>query len=333
MHKAGSTSCSVRSRAGTWVWKTTALALAALVLLASPSARAREIYVDNAAGDDSFTGSQRRATFDLSGPVRTITRALQLAQSGDRIVLAANEEPYRESITLAGSRLSGYAQRPLVIEGNGAVLDGSAPVPPDAWQRCRGPVFRFEPPGKAYQQLFLAGRPAARVAVGTPAQGPPELEALQWCLAGGFIYFCVEPSKLPDEYELTYARLRTGITLYHVRRVAVVDLTVQGFQLDGIQAANSARDVYLAGLTCRGNGRSGITVGGASKVEIDISLVGNNGEAQLLTLPWSQTHVRNSHLLGNTAPGWVDRGGRVDIDGQAATGGRDEVRPKQADEP
>lgn len=307
--------------------------LLAVVLLAMAPAGAREIYVDNVAGDDSFTGLQSRASFDLGGPVRTIARAVQLAQPGDRIVLAANPEPYRESITLAGSRLSGYAGRPLVIEGNGAVLDGSAPVPGEAWERYRGAVFRFAPPGKGYQQLFLAGRPVARVAAGITAQGPPQLDPLQWCLAGGYIYFCVEPSKLPEEYELTYARFRTGITLYHVRHVAIVDLTVQGFQLDGIQAANSARQVYLAGLTCRGNGRSGITVGGASEVEIDVSLVGNNGEAQLLTLPWSQTHVRNSHLLGNTAPGWVDRGGRVDIDGQPASGGRDEVHPKQASTP
>ncbi len=307
-----------------------ALALGALVSLAIAPVSAREIYVDNVAGDDSFTGAQSRATFDLSGPVRTITRALRLAQPGDRIVLAANEEPYRESITLAGSRLRGYGGRPFVIEGNGAVLDGSAPVPKDAWERYLGAVFRFEPPGKAHQQLFLGDRPAARAAVGIAAQGPPALEPLQWCCAGGYIYFCVEPGKLPDEYELSYARLRTGITLYHVRRVAIVDLTVQGFQLDGIQAANSARDIYLAGLTCRGNGRSGITVGGASEVEIDVCLLGNNGEAQLLTLPWSQTHVRNSYLLGNTAPGWVDRGGRVDIDGQEAAGGREEVQPQQA---
>jgi len=314
-------------------WHLPGMALALLVLFGSTCVQAREIYVDNVGGDDSFTGRQQRMTSDLSGPVRTIARALQLAQSGDRIVLTANEEPYRESITLSGSRHSGYSEHPFVIQGNGAVLDGSAPVPKDAWERYRGPVFRFQPPGKAYQQLFLGGRPAGRVAVGTPAQGPPQLEPLQWCLAGGYIYFCVESSKLPDEYDLTYARLRTGITLYHVRRVAVVDLTVQGFQLDGIQAANSARRVYLGGLTCRGNGRSGITVGGASEVEIDVSLLGNNGEAQLLTLPWSKTRVRNCHLLGNTAPGWVDRGGRTEVDGQALSGGRDEIHPRQADSP
>jgi len=315
--------------AGLSRWTGAAVWLAAVVLLCAHRLDARDIYVDNLAGDDSFSGFQSQPGSDLGGPVRTIARALQLAQPGDRIILAANEEPYRESITLSGSRHSGYADHPFVIQGNGAILDGSAPVPKDAWQRYRGPVFRFQPPGKAYQQLFLGGRPASRVPVGLPREGPPPLEPLQWCLAGGYIYFCVPPSKLPDEYDLSYSRLRTGITLYHVRHVAIVDLTVQGFQVDGIQAANSARDVYLAGLTCRGNGRSGIAVGGACEVEIDVSLLGNNGEAQLLTLPWSDTHVRNSHLLGNTAPGWVDRGGRVDVDGRPVSGGMDEIHPPQ----
>ena len=115
-------------------------------------------------------------------------------------------------------------------------------------------------------------------------------------------------------------------------RVAVVNLTVQGFQLDGINAANSARDVYLAGLICRGNGRSGITVGGASQVEIDVSLLGNNGRAQLLTLPYSETAIRNTDLLSNTAPAWVDRGGRVYLGGQRIEGGIDgrDVRAEEA---
>ena len=49
-----------------------------------------------------------------------------------------------------------------------------------------------------------------------------------------------------------------GITLYKVRDVAIGDLTVQGFQLDGINAFDGAFDIQLSGVTCRGNGRSGI---------------------------------------------------------------------------
>jgi parallel beta-helix repeat protein len=102
---------------------------------------------------------------------------------------------------------------------------------------------------------------------------------------------------------------------------------VQGFQIDGISLANSARNVSLVSVTCRGNGRCGISVGGASSTTLDECLVGDNGQAQLLTLPCSETHIRNSRLLSNTAPGWMDQGGRVYLDDRQVQGGLDEVPP------
>ena len=292
------------------------------ILLVAPAA-GRDIFVSNTAGDDRFTGDQPRSAADATGPVRTITRALELAGAGDRIVLAKTGEPYRESVSLVGSRHSGYPHRPLTIEGNDAILDGSAPVPPNAWENYRGAVFRFRPPQTAYQQLFINDRPAVRVTATRRAGSPPKLQPLEWCLLGGYVYFCVHPDKLPADYRLTYAQKQTGITLYHVERVGIVNLTVQGFQLDGINLNNSARDVYLGGVVCRGNGRNGITVGGASRVEIDVSLIGNNGWAQLLTHPYSETAVRSSDLFSNTAPPWVDRGGRVYLNGRRIEGGID----------
>jgi len=295
-----------------------------LVLLLVSSAAARDIHVSNLAGDDRFTGREADSMSDGTGPVRTITRALRVALAGDRIVLAKTGEPYRESISLVGSRHSGYPKRPFTIEGNGAILDGSAPVPAEAWQNFGGAVFRFQPPHGGHQRLFLDNRPADRIAVGPMAGAPPKLKPLQWCFFEGRIYFCVEPNKLPEDYNPTHADKQTGITLFHVRLVGIVDLTVQGFRVDGISAYNSARDVYLGGVTCRGNGRSGVAVGGASQVEIDAALLGNNGEAQLLTLPMSETRVRNSELFSNTAPGWVDKGGRVTIDDKRVEGGLDD---------
>ncbi len=294
------------------------------------SAPAREIYVDNRAGDDRFDGANQRGSQDLHGPVRTIGRALRVALGGDRIVLANTGEPYRESISLVGSRHSGIPLRDFIIEGNGSVLDGSAPVPPDAWEHYREAVFRFEPPGKQYQQLFLQGRPAPRVFASSLRDAPPDLEALEWCLHEGRVYFGVEPTKLPEDYPLSFARERVGITLYHVDKVTIADLTIQGFQLDGIQAANTARNVRLLGVILRGNGRSGLTVGGASLADIDACLMGNNGQAQILTLPYSETHVRNSEILGNTAPARVAEGGRFFLGAKEVHGGLDQIKPDAA---
>lgn len=291
------------------------LAFAVLaVSLVAQAATGKDIYVNNVSGDDSFTGGQTQNLGSGDGPLRTIAAALRTANNADHIILAETDQPYRESISLVGRRHGGQAENPLVLEGNGAVLDGSAKVSPKAWEHLKENIFRFRPPRMGPQQLFLDDRPAEKVIVASTAEAPPKLEPKQWCLLHGFIYFAVEANKLPSDYNLTYAEKQTGITLFHVRHVAIVGLTVQGFRLDGINAHNSATDVYISGVTARGNGRAGIVTGGASRVELNVCVVGNNGQAQLLTLPHSQTVVHNTQLIPNTAPAVVKRGGRVYLD-------------------
>ena len=67
------------------------------------------------------------------------------------------------------------------------------------------------------------------------------MKPLQWTLNEGWIYFCVEPDRLPEHYQLSYARLQVGLTLYKVEQVAITNLVVQGFELDGI----NCQDVRL----------------------------------------------------------------------------------------
>jgi hypothetical protein len=290
---------------------------------------ARDILVSNVAGDDLFTGQVWERIPDGSGPVRTIARALRLANAGDRVVLAKTAEPYRESFSLVGSRYSGRFGQPFMIVGNGAILDGSAAIPADAWEYCQGQVFRFRPEELGIQQLLLNDRPALHVSAGLLAKEPPKLRPLQWSQWNGMIFFCVEKDRLPGDYRLSYAHKQTGITLYQVEQVVIADLIVQGFRLDGVNSFNSARQVYLARLTCRGNGRSGITVGGASTVTLEGCLAGNNGRSQLLTLPWSKTTVLASNLLPMTAPAWVDEGGTLYLHGKAIQGGRERISAEE----
>jgi len=301
-----------------------------MAVLAGPG-EARDLYVDNLRGDDALDGEKTEASHGGSGPVRTIGRALRLAGAGDRIILANNDEPYGESISLVGSRHSGDPRHPFMIVGNGAMLDGSSPVPPDAWEHVTGAVFRFRPHRLGPQQLFLDGRPAQRIRVA--GDKLPSLAPRQWCVVGGAIFFCVDPDKLPRDYALRYAREEVGVTLAHVRHVGIADLVVQGFRLDGINAATDAREVELLRVVCRGNGRSGLAVGGASVVNLTDSLLGDNAEAQLLALAHGQTYLSGTELLAGFAPECVRRGGRVWIDGEPleaetdTTGGDKEPPP------
>src|SRR5687768_9027411 len=137
--------------------------LVCLACLMTPPLAARDIYVDNVGGDDLFNGAVATEA-GWEGPVRTIARAMQLAGPHDRVVLANTGKSYRETVSLSG-RHSGSPLEPFTLEGNGAVLDGSAPIDPRLWSPVRGQkdVFRFRPPRMAYQQIFLEGKPLVRV--------------------------------------------------------------------------------------------------------------------------------------------------------------------------
>jgi hypothetical protein len=250
--------------------------------------------------------------------VRTIAKALRLAEAGDRIILAKTSEPYRENVSLTSSKHSGSPLSPLVIEGNGAVLDGSTPVPDDAWRHFDGDVFYFEPAGMGYQQLFLPGGAAIRHPVASTASRLPALEPLEWCLLNGRMYFRVETGQLPQAYRAACCGLRTGITLYHVRDVLIRDLVVQGFQFDGIAASDGVRGARLESVTSRGNGRSGVSVSGASTVEIERCVLGNNGDSQLRSEDFALSLVRDSRLIVGEAPAVISAGGRIIRDGRSA---------------
>jgi hypothetical protein len=277
-------------------------------------ATARDLFVDNIGGDDRANGHEPRSTTE-AGPVKTITRALSLAEPGDRIHLAKNAIPYRESISLSGGDHSGFVVSPFTIVGNGATLDGSLPVPAREWESVRENLYRFHPPRGSHPMLFLDGRPAPRRPVSQELAKLPALAPGEWCAHDGFIYFAAERGKLPREYALTYAALPVGITFYQVKNVAVLDLVVQGFHTDGVSAPDGARNVRLAGLILRGNGRAGLAVGGASQVTADGCLIGNNGTEQVLVNGYGTLGLGLCELLEGTVPKIVRNGGRVFIDG------------------
>ncbi|HVU87597.1 MAG TPA: right-handed parallel beta-helix repeat-containing protein [Pirellulales bacterium] len=278
--------------------------------------RGEDLFVDNLHGDDARTGRTQLADVTLSGPVRSLTRALELARPGDRVMMADTGVPYRESVTLSGGRNNGLGSEPFVIEGNGAVLDGSLPVPPRAWEHFQGDVFRFRPPRMAFAQLFLNGPPVDRRYLKSTLGRLPDLAAGQWCLADGWIYFRVEPQTLPDDYPLQYAALTVGITLYEVHDVVIRNLTVQGFQLDGINAHDCAKDCQLIGVIARGNGRAGIAVGGASNVRIKTCLLSDNGDEQILTEGPSVTSIEGTEIDAASAPALQRKEGTVFVEGE-----------------
>ena len=158
--------------------------------------------------------------------------------------------------------------------------------------------------------LFCRGRSIAPRPLPQATAYPPRLAPLEWCAIEGTIYFAVERDKLPPAYQLSYAALPTGITLYDVDQVTIRNMTVRGFRDDGIAAAEGARNVLLANVTCTANGQFGVAVRGGASALNACKLFGN-GLSQLMTFANSETHLDANELTADTAPAWTDWGGRV----------------------
>lgn len=272
----------------------------ALVLLTVVSElAARDIYVDNTTGDDRHGGTLAVSQGGL-GPCRSIAKALRIAQFGDRIVLANTGKPYRESITIQGPNHSGSDRYPFMIVGNGATLDGATSLAGAHWEYVSGGIFRTRPVLMSYQQLFLDDQPAVKKQ--PPPGKSPDLGPREWCEVHGYIYFRVEDGKLPHAYNLSCSGEQAGITLYDVHDVIVQDLTIRGFQLDGANCHDNVRRTDLVRLITKENGRSGISIGGSSRVRVDSCASAANGEAQVRIEGYCIVEMIDNTLDATTAP-------------------------------
>lgn len=241
-------------------------------------------YVDNVNGREGNDGLSEAALNALSGPVRSINRALELVQSGDTIILTNTGVPYYESFSLVGRRLGGVSNVPLTILGNGSTLSGLRRLPADGWQTEGGGLWRVSFTRKGFYRLLRDGfrLPEHQTADGVDPR--PTLPPGQWCAYRGSVYYRQEGLNEPGRERFDYAADEMGITLYQVEHVRIVDLNVEHFRVDGINAHNMCRGVVLENVVCRQNGRSGLAVGGTSSVIFRGGRLEQNGrDAALIT--------------------------------------------------
>lgn len=303
----------------------TIVCLTLLLGLTGSFVSAETFYVNNTGGSDLNNGLSESNQGHRVGPTRSISGALSLTQRGDRIVVANTGVDYVECITVQGRRNSGYSSMPFVIEGNGATLKGIAPIPAHRWEVVKGDTYRYEPPRGGYQSIFINGELAEQMPRCDGRYATTNLKPNQWCRSNGGIHFATEKGKQPSAYALSYAKHPVGITLYNVEHVVIRDLNVRGFKLDGINAHDNVRDCVLAEISSTGNGRSGISIGGASTVRVFASESQDNGEVQLRTDGWSTTRVADTTLVAKDGFEWTrntnafGNGARLFVDDELQT--------------
>ncbi len=253
-----------------------------LILLQSPVLFAGVIYVDNLRGNDIFDGTTNNAINQYSGPVRTLQRGLQLMGHGDVLNIANTGRPYYESMELVGGRFSGEPLHPLIIEGNGAELNGSFPVPALAWRKAGKQLWRITPVRKGFYVLIRDDKPLPEVPVPANARQLPAIPEGQWAAWKGSIYFRTSPIEYPEDLNLWIAVRSVGVTLYDVHNVVVRNLKVRQFRIDGFNAHDRAKNVVLENITAEENGRAGVTAAGTSFLILEKPTIKNNRKYSVL---------------------------------------------------
>lgn len=102
----------------------------ALAVCWSVSVFAADLHVDPERGDDARDG--------VAAPVKTIGKAIKLAQPGDTIHL--KPLGYRDWAGFFDK--SGEPGRPITLDGHGATLDGCDPLDPNGWTETEPGLFR-----------------------------------------------------------------------------------------------------------------------------------------------------------------------------------------------
>lgn len=252
-------------------------------LLLPTVSSARTIYVDNLRGRDICRGIVADPIDRVSGPVRTLERAAQLARPSDTIHLANTGHPYHGDLRLFGRQHSGIPTLPFRVVGNGSTVSGAKLIPTSSW-RSIGGLWQVAPRRKGRFLLLKDGKPLPRQSI--KRNGPaPKLESIpvgHWGVWRGKIYY--RTTQLLDTVtsRLSIAGGDCGISLFAVRHVSIENLVVQHWRLDGISAPGLCRDVVLKNVICRENGRAGLVVSGTSQIRAETIELTDNVEHSLL---------------------------------------------------
>lgn len=261
-------------------------------------AGAAVVFVDNRSGSDAADGLFPRSMSLQSGPVRSIRRALELAQHGDTIELTKNAQPYYEGLPLMGIRHSGSPDEPFVVRGNGAILSGLRALPPAGWQPVGQDtrLWQLSFTRKGYYVLLRNGALVPEFRPQTSSEVLDSLPEGNWLSWRGGFYYRSDSGTPPAKETFAHAGGETGISLYRTSNVWIRDLVVQHFRVDGFHAHDLCQGIALENVEFRQNGRAGLVVTGNCQVDLVGSRISENGRYSAFSIPPARLYVSDSEL-------------------------------------
>lgn len=252
--------------------------------------QAREIHVNPQTGANSNDGLAAEPAGG-SGPVASIQRAVALAQPGDTISLDADSTPYYEQVFFADK--SGTAEAPIILDGQGATIDGSVPIVRDEWEEVSDGLYKSTVIPEVYcfkanpayvaRFFFIWEGKINRMGRSlkgskTPYKSPDDLSPGEWTWVEEekAFYLRIPPGISLEEVPVRVPKIVSGVQItgncHHltIRNLRVTHVINDGFALTtGTDKESTVRAIRFENITAEECGDDGLSAHGDCEVFVE----------------------------------------------------------------
>lgn len=224
------------------------------------------------------------------GRFTSIVEAIKHAQPGDTVHLDPAGSPYYEQALFANK--SGTADAPIVLDGHGAVIDGSVPLKASEWEDRGDGLFRStvvpqeycHKVDPAYVARFYILQNGKMNRMGRSLKGrkapykePDQLLPGEWTWAEGekAFYLKIPAGASIESQNIRLPRLVSGVQItgqchdLTIRNVTVTHVLNDGFALTVAEPGNTVRAIRFEDITAIECGDDGLSAHGDCEVEVD----------------------------------------------------------------
>lgn len=245
---------------------------------------ARTYYVDHETGNDHYSGLFPEAN-NGDGPFKSIRRATGTVKAGDEIKLIPKTKPYLENVVFYNQ--SGAADKPIVFDGQMAVLRGSCPLSAEKWRSAGEGRFKVKLnlPETVLVRFFLVINGKInrmnRTLKGksAPLKSPDELQDGEWTYLPSeqALYVRLPDDSAPEEIDLPILS-SSGVEISGAcSNLIIKNLVVEYFWNDGYNIHGDCKNISFKNIMARFNGDDGISAHETCEISVTNFISCSNG--------------------------------------------------------
>ncbi|MBN2640170.1 MAG: right-handed parallel beta-helix repeat-containing protein [Victivallales bacterium] len=283
--------------------------LSLLLIGTAVAVNANTFYVDNLKGSNSNPGTAQK-------PFASLDKGIKALGMSDRLEVIANPgNPYtRPYYGPVGKEyavgVGGTADKPLVINGNGATISGLAVIPVEKWTKVSEGIYQlpFWPMSNLYRNFktqdywnpklkiwFVNGENARNALSRQEMETNPG--SFWWSRAEKCVYFRLPEGKTLTELTI---QLPANSGFYtHKDHTRIENFTVIHSWNDGFDTANFARNTVYRNCVAIDNCGQGFSCHGVSSATYEDCLALRCGSAGFANIHKSQVIYKRCVLMEN----------------------------------